>query len=94
MRNLIFVAPLALLLGMPGHDGIAASSSAQFANESYLTAKPKKKAVAKPYTAQKRSNFRGARLNCRNRITMTWSDYIRCGYDPPFWARNRDMVSD
>jgi hypothetical protein len=38
------------------------------------------------------SNYRPS--NCSPVNMDTWSDFVRCGYDPPFWARNRGMVSD
>jgi hypothetical protein len=74
---------LALVIWLPTHAGIAGSTSASYETDSYLTAK--KKPAPKPKTANKRTNFRSARLNCHPG-TMTWADTIRCGYDYPPWA--------
>jgi hypothetical protein len=95
MLHRIFVPVLAFMLSMPGHDGIAASNSAQFSAESYLTTKTKKKPAPQPNTAQKkRTNFKSVKYNCSNWSTMTESDFIRCGYEPPFWAKERGRISD
>ena len=88
MFHHILLVAVALVLCLPDREGLAGSSSTRYGSASYLTAtkKPAPKPRAANKTANKRTNFRPAKLNCRPG-TMTWHDLLLCGYDvPPSWA--------